>query len=48
VHHYPVKPLGKDYGLDPNSPFPAFIDTGVALIDKTNVQSLLTKPSSSQ
>ena len=23
-----------DYGLDPFSPFPAFIDTGVALVDK--------------
>lgn len=46
VHHYPVKPLGKDYGLDPDSPFPAFIDTGVALIDKTNVQPLLDRISS--
>lgn len=39
--HYPVKPLGKDYALDPYSPFPAFIDTGVALVDKTNVDALL-------
>jgi len=28
IHHYPVKPLGGDYGFDPYSPFPAFIDTG--------------------
>jgi len=40
-HHYPFKPLGGDYSLDPNSPFPAFVDTGVALIDKTNLGSLL-------
>jgi ribose transport system substrate-binding protein len=43
IHHYAVKPLGGDYGLDPNSPFPAFVDTGVALIDKTNLDPLLRK-----
>jgi ribose transport system substrate-binding protein len=43
IHHYPVKPLGEDYGLDPYSPFPAFIDTGVALVDKTNLDSILKK-----
>jgi ribose transport system substrate-binding protein len=42
VHHYPVKPLTADYGLDTLSPFPAFIDTGVSLIDKTNVDTLLS------
>lgn len=41
VHHYPVKPLSSDYGLDPFSPFPAFIDTGVSLVDKTNVDQIL-------
>ncbi len=43
IHHYPVKPLGADYGLDPYSPFPAFIDTGVALVDKTNLDPILKK-----
>jgi ribose transport system substrate-binding protein len=43
IHHYPVKPLGEDYGLDPYSPFPAFIDTGVALVDKTNLDPILRK-----
>lgn len=43
IHHYPVKPLGGDYGLDPYSPFPAFIDTGVALVDKTNLEPILKK-----
>jgi ribose transport system substrate-binding protein len=43
IHHYPVKPLGSDYGLDPNSPFPALIDTGVALVDKTNLDPILRK-----
>lgn len=41
VHHYPVKPLAADYGLDPFAPFPAFVDTGVALVDKTNVDTIL-------
>jgi ribose transport system substrate-binding protein len=43
IYHYPVKPLGTDYGLDPYSPFPAFIDTGVALVDKTNLDAVMKK-----
>jgi ribose transport system substrate-binding protein len=43
IHHYPVKPLGGDYGLDPYSPFPAFINTGVALVDKSNLDPILKK-----
>jgi len=43
IYHYPVKPLSADYGLDPYSPFPAFIDTGVALVDKTNLDAVLRK-----
>jgi ribose transport system substrate-binding protein len=42
IHHYPVK-LGTDYELDPYSPFPAFINTGVALVDKTNLDAVLKK-----
>jgi len=40
VHHYPVKPLAADFALDPFSPFPAFVDTGVALVDKTNLDAI--------
>jgi ribose transport system substrate-binding protein len=43
IHHYPIKPLGGDYGLDPYSPFPAFVNTGVALVDKTNLDAVLKK-----
>lgn len=43
LHHYPVKPLGGDYALDPFSPFPAFVDTGVALVDKGNVGTILER-----
>jgi ribose transport system substrate-binding protein len=48
VHHYPVKPMNGDYFLDPNSPFPFFVDTGVALIDKTNLDPILRKRIASQ
>lgn len=43
IYHYPVKPLAADFALDPFSPFPAFIDTGVALVDKSNVEAILTR-----
>jgi ribose transport system substrate-binding protein len=42
VYHYPVKPLAQDYALDPYASFPAFVDTGVTLVDKTNVDAILT------
>jgi ribose transport system substrate-binding protein len=48
IHHYPVKPLSGDYFLDPISPFPAFVDTGVALIDKTNLDPILRKQRANQ
>jgi len=44
VHHYPPKKLTTDFTLESNSPFPSFVDTGVALVDSTNVDSFL-KPS---
>ncbi len=43
IHHYPAKALDADYGLDPYSPFPAFLNTGVALVDKTNLDPILKK-----
>jgi ribose transport system substrate-binding protein len=43
IFHYPVKPLNANYGLDPYASFPAFIDTGVALVDKTNLDPILKK-----
>jgi ribose transport system substrate-binding protein len=41
VYHYPAKPLVQDYALDPYASFPAFIDTGVTLVDKSNVDAIL-------
>ncbi len=40
IHHYPVD-LKKDYGTDSFSPFPRFVDTGVSLVDKVNVDLYL-------
>jgi ribose transport system substrate-binding protein len=41
IHHYPLRPLARDYGSDASSPVPAFVDTGVSLVDKTNVDKFL-------
>jgi ribose transport system substrate-binding protein len=41
IHHYPVD-LKKDYGTDSFSPFPRFVDTGVSLVDKVNVDQFLS------
>ena len=42
LHHYPLKPLTRDWGSDALSPVPAFVDTGVSLVDKSNVDKFLT------
>jgi ribose transport system substrate-binding protein len=41
LHHYPLQPLARDYGSDASSPIPAFVDTGVSLVDKSNVEKFL-------
>jgi ribose transport system substrate-binding protein len=44
IHHYPTdNPMKGDYELDPFAPFPAFVDTGVSLVDKGNVEGILTR-----
>jgi ribose transport system substrate-binding protein len=42
LHHYPLKPLVADYSTDALAPVPAFIDTGVSLVDKSNVDKFLS------
>jgi ribose transport system substrate-binding protein len=44
IHHYPLRPLARDYGSDAQSPIPAFVDTGVSLVDKSNVDKFLAPP----
>lgn len=41
LHHYPLRPLDRDYQLDAQSPIPSFVDTGVSLVDKSNVDQFL-------
>ena len=40
IHHNPVD-LKKDRSFDSFSPFPAFVDTGSTLVDKSNVDQYL-------
>ena len=42
LHHYPLTPLARDYGSDATSPIPAFVDTGVSLVDKSNVDKFVS------
>jgi ribose transport system substrate-binding protein len=41
VFHNPPAQLGKDYEADAFAPYPVFIDTGTALVDKSNVDGYL-------
>jgi ribose transport system substrate-binding protein len=42
LHHYPLKPLTRDFGSDATSPIPAFVDTGVSLVEKSNVDKFMS------
>jgi ribose transport system substrate-binding protein len=41
IHHALPQRFQADYWTDPHSPYPVFIDTGTALVDKTNVDTFL-------
>jgi ribose transport system substrate-binding protein len=43
IHHYPIKNMAVNYSFDPFAPVPAFVDTGVSLVDKTNVDNVLAQ-----
>ena len=47
LHHYPID-LTKDYSWDAFAPVPAFVDTGVSLVDKLNVDVYLKARSEAQ
>jgi ribose transport system substrate-binding protein len=47
IHHYPID-LKKDYSWDSFSPVPAFVDTGVSLVDKINVDVYMKARSEAQ
>lgn len=42
IHHYPHKPFKSNYTVDPFAPYPVFVDTGTALVDKDNVALYLS------
>jgi ribose transport system substrate-binding protein len=48
LYHYPLKPLARDYSSDAQSPVPAFVDTGVSLVDSNNVDKFLTPETKTQ
>jgi len=41
LHHYPLPSLTKFYQVDPFAAIPAFVDTGVAVVDQGNVDRFL-------
>ena len=41
IFHNPPKTMGGDYALNAFAPFPSFVDTGVALVDKSNVDAFM-------
>lgn len=42
VFHNPPKPLNTDWSADSFAPVPVFVDTGTAIVDKSNVETYLT------
>jgi ribose transport system substrate-binding protein len=42
LHHYPPNPLDKAWAQDPQSPVATFIGTGELLVDKSNVDALIS------
>jgi len=41
IYHDPPTQLSKDYSVDAFAPYPAFVDTGTSLVDKSNVDVYL-------
>ena len=48
VHHYPPKALQVDFDSNSFSPFPVFVDTGTALVDKSNVDLYIRSAAEAQ
>lgn len=42
LHHHPPKALDADWAHDTLAPVPAFVDTGSALVDKSNVDAFIS------
>jgi ribose transport system substrate-binding protein len=48
TYHDGPKTLRTDYSVDSFSPFPVFVDTGTALVDKVNVDMYTNSASEAQ
>jgi len=48
IHHYPPKVMRTDYSVDTFSPYPVFIDTGTAEVDKNNVDIYIQSAAEAQ
>jgi ribose transport system substrate-binding protein len=48
IYHYPPKKLSPDYSQDTFAPYPVFVDTGTAEVDKNNVDIYLQSASEAQ
>lgn len=42
LHHHKLRSLQHNWGQDPFSPLPVFVDTGATLIDKSNVDAFIS------
>lgn len=41
LHHNPLAPLNRNWGQDPFSPLPATVDTGMTLVDQSNLDGFM-------
>lgn len=48
IFHAPPAQLSKDYSSDPFAPYPAFVDTGTSLVDKSNVDLYIAAAAAQQ
>jgi len=48
LHHHPPASLTDDFARDPFAPLPQFVDTGVTMIDKSNVAGYVTTQKAAQ
>jgi ribose transport system substrate-binding protein len=48
LHHHPPASLTDDFARDPFAPLPQFVDTGVTLIDKSNVAAFVATQKAAQ
>ncbi len=48
VHHNPPNPMSKNWAQDPFSPLPAAVDTGLTLVDQSNLDSFMAAQASTK